>query len=129
TATLTDTTWTVNGRRVPATGLEYASISGSPGNDTIDVTGFGAPTNLSGLAGNDSLRAGPGGSNLDGGPGADALVGGAGDDSLNGDAADTRFAGGGGSNGLSVTDIPGTAVLTDTTLRINGRTIPTTGMA
>jgi Ca2+-binding RTX toxin-like protein len=127
-ATLTDTSWTVNGRRGVAGGLEFVNVSGSPGKDTIDLTGFSGPANLSGLAGNDTLRAGPGGSNLDGGPGADALFGGPGDDSLSGDAADTRFAGGSGSNSLSVGDISGTAVLTDTALTVNGRSIPISGI-
>jgi len=126
---LTDTTWRVGTRLGEAGGLEFASINGSAFNDTIDVTGYTGFANLFGLGGNDTLRAGPGGSNLDGGPGADALFGGTASDTMTGDAADARFVGGGSSDVLSVANLTGSAVLTDTTLTINGRAIPTTAIA
>ncbi len=57
------------------TDIEIAILTGGPGANTIDASGFSGTTTLSGLGGNDSLV---------GGSGPDTLIGGAGDDSLKG---------------------------------------------
>lgn len=123
---LTDTTWKLNNAATrPSSGLELVSLTGSPQNDTLDVSGYGGLANLRGVGGNDTLKAGPGGGTLEGGSGADALFGGTGYDELYGDAADKSFnGGGGGSDFVVVNDISGAAILTDTQLTINGRAIP-----
>jgi Ca2+-binding RTX toxin-like protein len=126
---LTNSTITFNGRQVPSSGFESATLTGSDTADNLDAGRFSGTAYLSGLEGNDVLRTGAGGGWLDGGPGADALSGGAGDDSLTADASDTRMAGGGGLNDLSVTGIQGTAVLHNTALFLNGRRITTGGLA
>jgi hypothetical protein len=96
---LTDTGLTRStGASFNLNGINAATLSGGPGNNTLDATGFGGQAWLYGGAGNDTLRAGSGDDYLDGGTGVDVLVGGAGTDILvgNSGSGDT-FQGGAGT--------------------------------
>jgi Ca2+-binding RTX toxin-like protein len=125
---MTDTSLTINGRSVAFGGIGSLTAAGEGTADTLDASGFTGHVALYGGAGNDTLKAGSGGSSVQGGPGADALDGGAADDILDADALDTRLVGGGGFDAVTVTGISGTAVLTDTSLSINGRAVAFGGM-
>ena len=145
-ATVTDTTVTIGGNAIAATGLESISITGTAKNDALDGTKFSGRVEFSGLEGNDVLRAGAGGSKLDGGAGNDLLVGGAGadvllggggadqlhgnagDDDLYADLTDTILAAGLGANDAIHMEGESTAiVITDTSASINGTTFPNHG--
>jgi hypothetical protein len=79
------------------TNIQRAWLTGGPGDNVLDATGFAGQVLLAGGAGNDTLRAGPGGGVLLGGPGNDTLAGGAGRDVLiGGTGGDALTA---GSNG------------------------------
>jgi Ca2+-binding RTX toxin-like protein len=87
--------------QVTTSGIEYLTLDGDVGNDTITAgggAGTGSPyplrTTQIGGAGNDSLRGAGAADVLSGDPGMDTLVGGAGADSLSGgDDADTLYGG------------------------------------
>ena len=71
--------------------IELASLSGGPGNNLIDASGFSGSTTLSGLGGNDTLIGGTGNDCLLGGPGDDSLSGGPGANTLDGGPGSDRW--------------------------------------
>lgn len=81
---LTDAALTSGSYTDQVTGIEAASLTGTPGNDTLDTRGFSGNVQLFGGAGNDVLLSGPRIDLLDGGSGDDTLRGGTGADSLSG---------------------------------------------
>ena len=78
--TLTNTSLKGNGTDI-LTGIEQVSLTGGSSNNIINASGSSiSAVNLSGGAGNDTLRGGTGNDSLDGGAGNDSLDGGAGND-------------------------------------------------
>ena len=85
--------------------IEHATLTGGPGANALDASGFTGAATLNGVGGADTLSGGSGGATLNGAAGADTLIGGSASDILNGDedgddldgrgAADTLNGGGG----------------------------------
>ncbi|WP_323010814.1 calcium-binding protein [Paracoccus sp. (in: a-proteobacteria)] len=83
--------------------FNYHTLSGTTGNDTIDISGFSAIAGyrminmgdgndiFRGFVGADAVNGGTGSDTLYGGAGNDTLIGGAGNDSLYGDSGDDIF--------------------------------------
>jgi Ca2+-binding RTX toxin-like protein len=69
--------------------IDVAILSGGPGNNTLDASGYTGIVRLAGGEGNDTLR---------GGSGSDVLRGGLGDDTLTGNAGNDLLDGGMGSD-------------------------------
>jgi hypothetical protein len=81
--TLTDTSLTrSSGGSFTLAAITGAVLSGGPGNNKLDASGFSGNASLYGAAGNDTLLGGAGEDYLDGGTGVDSLVGGTGNDIL-----------------------------------------------
>ena len=80
-ATVNPTTMTLSADSLVATGLgtdhfsniQFASLEGSGGNDSLDASGFGGQTTLRGNNGDDTLRGSPQNDLLDGGNGNNDL--------------------------------------------------------
>lgn len=141
TAAVTNTTVTVNGRSITATGLEFLSLVGTAKNDTLDASQFDGSVSLDGLDGNDTLRGGkgvaylsggagadklfggPAADSLGGGDGADQLTAGAGDDTVEADNADTLVTAGAGTDFVTVAVTGQTIVATDAKVTANGVTV------
>lgn len=97
-------------------------VSGEDGNDTIDVSGLGTATSISGGAGNDNIIGGSGADlvfgdagndQIDGGAGNDIVFGGAGADILTGGDGTNQLHGQGTSFDVVRETVSGTVVLTD----------------
>ncbi|HEY4632804.1 MAG TPA: right-handed parallel beta-helix repeat-containing protein, partial [Candidatus Limnocylindrales bacterium] len=81
--TLDDTSFTVStGGSGSLVSIERARLTGGPGANRLDASGFSGQVTLFGRAGDDILLGGSGADLLDGGSGADSLDGGAGHDEL-----------------------------------------------
>jgi Ca2+-binding RTX toxin-like protein len=80
---------------VEDTGPSLTTITGGPGDDTLDATSVG-PANIVGLAGDDTLVGSSGDDILNGGDGNDTLDPGAGNDQAFGGGGDDLFIGGSG---------------------------------
>ena len=89
---------------------EGISITGSSGDDNIDMSGFTGSVTISGGAGNDTIRGGSGNDLLngmsgndviDGNGGNDSILGGAGNDTLDGGAGDDRINGNDGDDTIT----------------------------
>ncbi len=81
--TLTDASLVVaTGALYTLAGFDRVQLTGGPGANKIDASGFSGPVSLYGLGGNDTLLGGSGDDLLDGGAGIDSLVGNAGLDEL-----------------------------------------------
>lgn len=86
------------------------TVTGTPGNDTIDCTGADPGKTIDGGAGNDTItgtafddtiNGGEGNDTLTGGGGNDTLTGGLGNDTVTGGAGTDSLTGGGGDDTLS----------------------------
>jgi Ca2+-binding RTX toxin-like protein len=87
TFTLTDTSLTrvdvgIGTSTDALAGIEQATLTGSPVNDTLNASAFSGPVTLDGLAGNDTLTGGSGDDTLTGGSDADNINGGSGIDTI-----------------------------------------------
>jgi Ca2+-binding RTX toxin-like protein len=85
-------------------GLEAATLTGGPGNNTLDASGFSGQVMLLGGEGNDTLRGGSGDDFLDGGLGTDFLTGGGGNDEILGGGTGDTLEGGPGDDILRGSD-------------------------
>jgi Ca2+-binding RTX toxin-like protein len=81
-------------------GIEQATLTGGPGDNTINGAGFSGTATFDGAGGNDVLTGGAGDDSLVGGPGNDTLSGGGGADVLNGGDGDDALTGGPGNDAL-----------------------------
>jgi Ca2+-binding RTX toxin-like protein len=102
------------------------SLLGGDGDDTL--IGGDGDDELSGDAGADVLRGNGGNDVVFGAEGADSLDGGDGDDFLIAAPAAVRMTGGTGFDRLLMSDISGVAILTNTSLAINGRSAAASGL-
>lgn len=146
TANLTNSTFTLNGHNISASGLESVTVTGTPANDTLDASKYGGYAFLLGDAGNDRLASGPGGGSLDGGDGNDTLTGGSGGDFLSGGPGVDRLTGNAGDDflfaelddafisagagtfdGLALGAGANTVLLTNNFLGVNGRSYGNVG--
>jgi Ca2+-binding RTX toxin-like protein len=89
---------------VTFTGADEAAAFMELGNDVIDGTGFGAPVEWHGAAGNDTLTSGKVGGRLFGEDGNDTLNGGQGNDTLQGGPGDDTMNGKAGSDNMTEDD-------------------------
>ncbi|MGE3309237.1 MAG: Calx-beta domain-containing protein [Limisphaerales bacterium] len=91
--TVTDTSITVSGGtgNISAVNIERASLTGGPGDNVLDASGFSGFVILSGLGGDDTLIAGSGIGFLLGGEGRDTLVSGSGNTAMQGGLGDDRY--------------------------------------
>jgi hypothetical protein len=76
------------------------TVTGSPGNDTIDCTGASPGKTINGNAGNDTITGTDFNDTINGGDGNDTLTGGNGDDSLNGGLGSDTISGSAGNDTL-----------------------------
>ena len=98
-------------------GIEFLTITGGPGNNTIDASAFSlGGVSLLGEDGNDTLIGTAFDDTLSGGRGHDWLTAGSGDDALNDLTGDDTFNGGGGVDSLTEGPTDADQVLTNTTL-------------
>lgn len=97
--TLTDTLLTGLGTDT-LSGIELIGLSGGPGDNNLNASGFAGPVTLLGEGGNDTLVGTAGADSLLGGPGNDSLVGGANNDTLAGAEGDDLLAGEAGDDNL-----------------------------
>ena len=81
--------------------IELATLTGGPGANALDASGFTGAATLTGAGGPDTLSAGPGGATLNGSAGADTLIGGSASDVLNGDEDDDVLNGRGAADALN----------------------------
>ncbi len=65
--------------------VELATLTGGPGANALDASGFTGAVTLNGAGGADTLSGGSGGATLNGAAGTDTLTGGSAPDTLNGD--------------------------------------------
>ena len=100
--TVTDTAVIVGGGTgtITLANIEVADLTGGPGDDTLDASGFSGGAVLRGGEGNDTLIAGPAGSFLFGEAGDDTLIGGSGNDLLYGREGDDTLEGHAGNDTL-----------------------------
>ena len=86
------------------------TVTGSPGDDTIDCTGRdpgkkingnGGNDTITGTSFNDTINGGDGNDTLTGGPGNDTMTGGDGDDTLTGSDGKDKLTGGNGDDTLN----------------------------
>jgi hypothetical protein len=76
------------------------TVTGSPGNDTIDCGGTNPAKTINGNGGNDTITGTDFNDTINGGDGNDTLTGGTGDDSLNGGLGDDTISGSAGNDTL-----------------------------
>jgi hypothetical protein len=76
------------------------TVTGTPGNDTIDCTSASPGKTINGLAGNDTITGTDFNDTINGGDGNDTLTGGNGDDSLNGGLGIDTISGSAGNDTL-----------------------------
>ena len=90
---VTDTSITVSGGsgNISAVNIERATLTGGPGNNVLNASGFSGLAILSGLGGDDLLIGGTGISFLLGGDGNDTLVSGPGNTGMQGSAGNDRY--------------------------------------
>lgn len=101
-ASFTLTNGSLTGRGTDTlSGVEFATLTGTIGNDTLDAAQFAGPVTLDGLGGNDTLAGGTASDTLIGGDGDDVLLGGAGNDALDGGAGRDILVGGNGADTLT----------------------------
>jgi Ca2+-binding RTX toxin-like protein len=81
--------------------IQRATLTGGPGDNTINGSGFSGVETFDGSGGNDVLTSGSGGGTFTGGPGNDTVNGGAGPDTLSGGAGDDILSGGAGGDTLN----------------------------
>jgi Ca2+-binding RTX toxin-like protein len=87
----------------PATGgatQTDTTVTGSPGNDTIDCGGASPGKTITGGAGNDTITGTAQADTIDGGDGNDTITGGTGDDTLNGGLGIDKISGSAGNDSL-----------------------------
>ncbi|MFM9962910.1 MAG: GEVED domain-containing protein, partial [Planctomycetaceae bacterium] len=113
TLTPTSLTGKLGGGTDTLESFEFAVLTGSAGNDSINAATFGGDVTLSGGAGKDSLTGGGGDDRLDGGIGNDTLKSGAGNDLLSGGEGTDSIDGGTGIDCLIET-ITGNITITNT---------------
>ena len=84
--TLTDASLTMSLASGPMalSGIEHAVLTGGPGDNNLNASGFSGRARLTGGMGNDTLVGGAGADLLYGGPGNDTLTGGRGNDLIDG---------------------------------------------
>jgi hypothetical protein len=76
------------------------TVTGSPGNDTIDCGGTNPAKTINGNAGNDTITGSDFNDTINGGDGNDTLTGGTGNDSLNGGLGGDTINGSAGNDNL-----------------------------
>jgi hypothetical protein len=76
------------------------TVTGSPGNDTIDCTNVGPGKTINGNAGNDTITGTAFADTINGGDGNDTITGGAGNDTLNGGLGIDTVSGSDGNDNL-----------------------------
>ena len=81
--------------------IELATLTGGPGANALDASGFAGAATLNGAGGADTLTGGSGAATLNGAAGADTLIGGSASDVLNGDEDDDDLDGRGAADTLN----------------------------
>jgi Ca2+-binding RTX toxin-like protein len=91
---------------VSVTGADEAAAFMETGNDTINGTGFGAPVEFHGQAGDDTVASGKAGGRIYGEEGNDTLIGGQGNDQITGGPGDDTMNGKGGDDNFFEDETP-----------------------
>jgi RTX calcium-binding nonapeptide repeat (4 copies) len=84
----------------PGVTQNETTVTGSPGNDTIDCTNVGPGKTINGNAGNDTITGTAFDDTINGGDGNDTITGGAGNDTLNGGLGIDTVSGSDGNDNL-----------------------------